>query len=90
MRVFKYVYHHNGSILCTEYVQDSITHKIKLEMEMSFYRVEDGEWITEYDYMLPMCGKLTLKMKMSKIVNDEIHYESLEVLDEYTPRWDEW
>ncbi len=88
MRSFKCIYHHDGEVLCEEYVQDSITYKLKLELEMTFYHLDDGEWITEYDFMLPMSRKLKLKMKMKKIVGDEVHYESSEIVDDMG--WDEW
>ena len=90
MRTFKHIYYHEGEILCEEYVHDNITYKLKLEIEMSFYRLEDGEWITEYDFMLPFSRKLHLKMRMEKMVKDEVHYTSTEVINEVCDKWDEW
>jgi hypothetical protein len=90
MRVFKYIYYHNGEVLCEEYINDSITHKLKLEMYMSFYRLEDGQWVTEFDYMLPTNRKLELKMKMVKMVIDEVYYESVEVVDDLCSNFEEW
>ncbi len=90
MKLFKHIYYHGDKYLCEEWVNDDMDYKIQLELEMLFYLDDENEWHTEYG-SFDLRRKLRLKLKMWKMVGDEIHYKSDEVMEELDfSNYDEW
>jgi hypothetical protein len=89
LKLYKHVYYHGTSYLCEEWVNDGIDYKIKLEIpEMFFYQDDEGTWHPEWG-SFDMVRKIKLKLKMWKMVGDEIHYKSEETLSDinYENEW---
>lgn len=91
MKIYKHIYYHGSSYLCEEWVNDDIEYKIKLDIEKFFYQDEsDDTWHTDWGNF-EVSRTLHLKMSMWKMVGDEIHYKSSDILDDRKfEKFDEW
>jgi hypothetical protein len=81
LNMYKHIYYYGETFLCSEYVNDDLDYKIKLEMEALFYQDEDGDWHADWGNF-DMRRKLRLKLKMWKMVGTDIYYKSSDTLDD--------